>query len=268
MSTNVPDFVRFHQQQNVGVITLHREPQNRVNRQVWTELGEAVRQAAQSGVRALLIRSEGDDFSWGGEFREWPALTSYAARRERFSFSNQVLNTLEQLPIPTVTAVQGRAFGGGFELALHTDLVIAAESARFRFPEATVAVPPLAGGVQRVAERAGRAAAARLVMLSEEIGAAEAARMNLVARVVPDDELADRAFEMAVKLSEGPTRAHAATKLLLSAWAAGGITAADTQMIEIIANVLATNDVAAGVESAARALDSGAARPSIPFRGE
>ncbi|MGW4518040.1 enoyl-CoA hydratase/isomerase family protein [Streptomyces sp. NPDC004393] len=157
MSTNAPAFVRFRQQQNVAVITLRREPQNRINRQVWAELGEAVRQAAQSGVRALLIRSEGDDFSWGGEFREWPTLTSYAARRERFSFSNQVLNTLEQLPIPTVTAVQGRAFGGGFELALHTDLVIAAESARFRFPEVTVAVPPLAGGASS-ASRSGRAA--------------------------------------------------------------------------------------------------------------
>ncbi|MGW4518041.1 enoyl-CoA hydratase/isomerase family protein [Streptomyces sp. NPDC004393] len=105
-------------------------------------------------------------------------------------------------------------------------------------------------------------------MLSEEISAAEAARMNLVARVVPDDELADRALEMAAKLSEGPTRAHAATKLLLSAWAAGGIAGADTQMIEMIANVLTTDDVAVGVESAARALDSGAERPPIVFRGE
>jgi enoyl-CoA hydratase/carnithine racemase len=106
-------FVWFEQQDNYGVITLHREPQNRVNRQVFAELGEAVRQAAQSGVRALLVRSHGHDFCWGGDFREWPSLTSHAARRERFSFSNGILSALEQLPMPTVTAVQGRAFGGG-----------------------------------------------------------------------------------------------------------------------------------------------------------
>jgi enoyl-CoA hydratase/carnithine racemase len=104
-------------------------------------------------------------------------------------------------------------------------------------------------------------------MLSEEIDAAEAARLNIVARIVPDGELHDTAINLVAKLANGPTRAHAATKLLLSAWAAGGIAAADAQMTELIANVLATGDVAAGVAAATRAMESGTERPSLAFQG-
>ena len=260
-------FVRFDARDGVGVVTLHRDPQNRVNRQVFTELGEAVGEAARSGVRAVLVRSEGEDFSQGGDFCEWPTLTTHNARRERFSFSNGVLAMLENLPVPTVTAVQGKAFGGGFELALHTDLIIAGSSARFRFPEVTVAVPPLAGGVQRVAERAGRAVASRLVMLSEEIDAPEAARLGIVARVVPDAELDETAASVAARLANGPTRAHSATKSLLSAWATGGVQGADTQMIELISTVLATEDVATGVAAATTAFEQGTERPVVAFTG-
>jgi enoyl-CoA hydratase/carnithine racemase len=266
-NSNSPEFVRFTVRDAIGLITLHREPQNRVNRQVFSELDRAVGEAARAGVRSILIRAEGEDFSWGGEFREWPRLTSHLARRERFAFSNGVLNKLENMPIPTITAVHGRAFGGGFELALHTDLIIASASARFRFPEATVAVPPLAGGAQRIAERAGRSTATRLVMLSEEIDAGEAARLNLIARVVPDADLIDEAVALATKLASGPTRAHAATKALLSAWASGGVQSADAQMIELISNVLATDDVSAGVAAATTALESGTERPALAFDG-
>lgn len=266
-SSSTSQFVHFTVQDLVGVITLHREPQNRVNRQVFIDLDRALGDAARAGVRSLLIRAEGKDFSLGGEFREWPTLNSYLARRERFAFSNSVLQKLESLPIPTVTAVQGRAFGGGFELALHTDLIVASASARFRFPEATVAVPPLAGGAQRIAERAGRGVAARLVMLSEEIDSAEAARLNLIVRVAPDFDLLSEAMALARKLASGPTRAHAATKGLLSAWAAGGVQGADSQMIELISNVLATDDVSAGVAAATRALESGTERPVLIFDG-
>lgn len=267
MSEGAAKIVRFREEEGVGIVEFQREPQNRVNRSFFEDLSTAIDRAETAGVRALLVRSSGPDFSRGGDFREWTAIATHAARRERFGFSNRVLGRLEALPVPTVCAVHGNCFGGGFELALHTDVVVAARSARFRFPEATVAVPPLAGGAQRVAERAGRQTAVRLVMLSEEIGAEEAARLNLVARVVDDADLEDVSTQIARALAQGPTRAHAATKMLLAAWAAGGVAAADVQMIEIIANVLATDDVAAGVAAATVALESGTARPVLAFEG-
>ncbi|MGO4331704.1 enoyl-CoA hydratase/isomerase family protein [Cupriavidus sp. 2TAF22] len=268
MTSQPSDIVLYELKQNVAIVTLNRAPQNRLTRPLFTQLDQAVRRGVREGARCILFRGNGDDFCQGGDFREWPDLKTHAERRERFGFSNGVLNMIESLSIPTVTQVHGRAFGGGFELALHTDIIIAAESARFRFSEATLGVAPLAGGVQRIAERAGRAVASRLVILSEEIGAGEAKAMNIVARVVPDAELSDAAFDCAAKLAAGPTRAHAVTKAILAAWSAGGVRAADEAMIEHVSVLLTTDDVRRGVASATQAFESGAARPAIEFSGQ
>src|SRR5277367_709048 len=186
--------VRFERQADLAIVTLDNPPENRINRSLYEALESAMRQAARSHCRGLLIRAEGSDFSLGGDFTEWPSLTTHEAKRERFGFSNRILQMIEALPFPTVAAVQGRAFGGGFELALHADVIVSARTARFRFPEVTLGMSPLAGGPQRVAERAGRAAGARLVMFSEELSGAEAARLNIVAKVVPDEELDRRSL--------------------------------------------------------------------------
>ncbi|MGO4306824.1 enoyl-CoA hydratase/isomerase family protein [Cupriavidus sp. RAF12] len=260
--------VRYALQNGVAIVTLNRPPQNRLTRPLYAELETAVRQAAREGARCMLFRSDLDDFCLGGDFREWPHLETHAARRERFGYSNGILNAIESLPIPTITAVNGRAYGGGFEFALHTDLIFAAESARFRFTEATLGVSPLAGGVQRIAERSGRSVAARLVMLSEEITAAEALSLNVVAKVVPDEQLADVALAHAQALAAGPTRAHAVTKSVLAAWSAGGVRSADEAMIEHVSVLLATDDVQRGVTSAIQAIEAGVARPDISFNGQ
>lgn len=262
------EITRYELKSNVAIITLDRPPQNRLTRPLFFQLDTAVRRGIREGARCILFRGAGADFCLGGDFREWPNLANHAARRERFGFSNGVLNAIESLSIPTVTEVHGRAFGGGFELALHTDFIIAGESARFRFSEATLGVAPLAGGVQRVAERAGRSAAARLVMLSEEISAVEALAMQIVTQVVPDTSLSSAAFELAQRLAAGPTRAHSVTKSILSAWSAGGVRAADEAMIEHVSVLLATDDVQRGVASAIEAIEAGKERPAMTFNGQ
>ncbi|EHP41014.1 enoyl-CoA hydratase/isomerase [Cupriavidus basilensis OR16] len=254
--------------QGVAIVTLNRPPQNRLNRPLYAELEAAVRQGVREGARCMLFRSNIDDFCLGGDFREWPHLQTHSARRERFGYSNGILNAIESLPIPTISQINGRAYGGGFEFALHTDLIIAAESARFRFTEATLGVSPLAGGVQRIAERCGRSVAARLVMLSEEITAAEALSLNIVAKVVADEQLAEVALAHAEGLAAGPTRAHAVTKSMLGAWSAGGVRGADEVMIEHVSVLVATDDVQRGVSSAIKAIDAGVARPEISFNGQ
>nr|WP_297383368.1 enoyl-CoA hydratase/isomerase family protein [uncultured Roseateles sp.] len=268
MNAATDELVCYEQREQVALVTIQRPPQNRLTRQLFAQLETAARRAVAEGARCVLFRGSGPDFCLGGDFREWPHLTTHAARRERFGFSNGVLNMIESLSIPTIAQVHGRAFGGGFELALHTDIIIAAESARFRFTEATLGVAPLAGGVQRVAERAGRAAAASLVMLSKEVSATDALCLGLVAEVVPDAELADVAERHATRLAQGPTRAHAATKSILAAWSAGGIRAADEAMIEHVSVLLGTDDVQRGVASAIPALEAGTARPPMTFNGQ
>lgn len=262
------ELVRYERREGVAIVTLQRPPQNRLTRPLYIQLESAVRTAIADGARCLLLRGSGADFCMGGDFREWPQLATHAARRERFGYSNGVLNMIESLSIPTIAQVHGRAFGGGFELALHTDIIVAAESARFRFTEATLGVAPLAGGIQRVAERAGRSVAANLVMLSREVSANEALRMGLVAEVAPDAQLAEVAEMHASALAQGPTRAHAVTKSILGAWSAGGVRGADEVMIEHVSALLATDDVQRGVASAIPALESGAARPPMTFSGQ
>lgn len=260
--------IRHTIRDGVAIVTLNRPPQNRLTRPLYAELEAAIRHGVRAGARAMLFRSELADFCLGGDFREWPHLETHSARRERFGYSNGILNAIESLPIPTICEVNGRAYGGGFELALHTDLIFAGESARFRFTEATLGVSPLAGGVQRIAERCGRAVAARLVMLSEEITAAEALSMNILAKVVPDASLAETAMRHAVQLASGPTRAHAVTKSVLGAWSAGGVRSADEVMIEQVSVLLATDDVQRGVQSAITAIEAGQPRPDVPFHGQ
>lgn len=262
-----PEFVRCEQHEGFAIVTLARPPQNRLVRPLYQQLDDAVRNAVRQGARCVLFRGDGPDFCLGGDFREWPQLGTHAARHERFGYSNGVLNMIESLSVPTIAQVQGRAFGGGFELALHADIIIAADTAKFRFTEATLGVAPLAGGVQRVAERAGRAVAANLVMLSREVGAAEAQRLGLVAEVVPEHRVAEVAEAHARTLATGPTRAHAVTKAILAAWSAGGVRAADEAMIEHVSVLLATDDVQRGVASAIPALEAGTARPDMQFSG-
>ncbi len=262
------EFASFSRKHDIGYVTLHRSPENRASRHLVADIEEALRDVTLSEVRAVVVKALGPDFCLGGEFREWPSYSDYPQRKERWTFSNGVLSMLEDLPVPTIAAVRGRAYGFGFELALRTDLIVAAETARFRFPKSSLAVFPLAGGAQRIAERAGRSVAARLIMLSEEISAEDAKALNIISHVVPEATLDAGTDEIAGKLAAGPTRAYTATKAVLAAWGSGGIPAADMAMIEAIPNVLATHDVATAIAAASEALAAGRPPPALQFRGE
>jgi enoyl-CoA hydratase/carnithine racemase len=178
-----------------------------------------------------------------------------------------VFNRFERLPLPVIAAVQGLCFGGGLELAIRADVIIAGESSRFGHPEQSLGIVTLLGGIYRVAERAGRARAAEWAMTSEQVPAATMERFGVVNRVVPDADLARESAEFAQKVAKGPTRAYAAHKALLRAWAVGGVSAADEAMFDIAMPVFDTEDVKAGIPSAVNALKAGKPRPVLPFKG-
>jgi len=163
--------------------------------------------------------------------------------------------------------VQGMAFGGGFELALNCDFVVAAENAIFRCVEVTTGMLPIAGALQRLAERAGRTWASRWAMLGEPITGALAGRLGIVSHVVPEAEVAPVAKELAQKLATGPTRSYAATRTLLKAWSAGGVPLADAMMLDVSMDLYRTDDVARGFLSTAKAFDQGIEPPAMVFNG-
>ncbi|MEV7974489.1 enoyl-CoA hydratase/isomerase family protein [Streptomyces sp. NPDC086519] len=251
---------------DVATIVLDNPPQNRFAPEFTQELSDIVDAITRSPARAVVLRAEGPDFSYGGDFRPWvgAGLTSL---RADFDQALAVINRFEQLPIPVVAAVQGLCYGGGFELALRADIILAGESARFGHPEQSLGIVTLLGGIHRVAERAGRARAYEWALTSEQVPATVMAEAGVINRVVPDDELHAEAEAFARKIAQGPTRAHVVHKALLRSWATGGIPAADQQLSDLAVPLFETEDVKDGLVSAAKALKEGRPRPVLPFKG-
>jgi enoyl-CoA hydratase/carnithine racemase len=250
----------------VATLTLNNPPQNRIDEQMADELADATAAIAGSGARAVLLRAEGPDFSFGGDITPWPD-ADVRELRSLFERYMSVFNAFERLPLPVIAAVQGLCFGGGFELALRADVIVAAESARFGHPEQTIAIVTLLGGIYRVAERAGRSRAAEWALTSEQVPAAVMAAAGVVNRVVPDEALVPEATAFARRLAQGPTRAYAAHKTLLRAWAVGGVAAADEVMFDIAMPLFETEDAKTGLPSAVNALRAGRSRPALEFEG-
>jgi enoyl-CoA hydratase/carnithine racemase len=194
---------------NIALITLNNPPQNRLSLQILDELDVALTAIGDSETRALLLRADGADFSFGGDIVPWPD-TSTRELRTLFERYMNTFNRFERLSIPTVAAVQGLCFGGGLELAVRADVIIAAETARFGHPEQSLAIVTLLGGVYRVAERAGRSKAIEWALTAEQVPARMMEQHGVVNRVVPDDKLLDEAMAVVLKLATGPTRSQGA----------------------------------------------------------
>lgn len=250
----------------IATIVLDRPPQNRIDDQMVNELAEAVAAIERSGARAVLVRNEGENFSFGGDITNWPE-ASIQELRERFGYYMSVFNRFERMPMPVIAAVQGLCFGGGLELALRADMIIAGESSTFGHPEQSLGIVTVLGGIYRVAERAGRSRAAEWALTSERVPAATMERFGVVNRVVPDAQLLQEARAFAQKVAQGPTRAYAAHKALLRAWAVGGVSAADDAMLDIAMPLFETDDVRRGLKSAVDALKAGKPRPVLDFKG-
>jgi enoyl-CoA hydratase/carnithine racemase len=251
----------------IATISLNNPPQNRLTDQMIGELEDALTAVSRNHVRAVLLRAEGPDFSFGGDILPWDGMSNEALRSLFERYMN-VFNRFERLPVPVIAAVRGLCFGGGFELAVRADIIFAAASATFGHPEQTLGIVTLLGGVYRLAERAGRARASEWAMTSQPVSAEEMARYGVVNRVVVDDELDEAAMSFVQKLAQGPTRAYAAHKALLRIWAVAGVSAADEAMFDIAMPLFETNDVQTGLRSAVDALHAGKPRPAIRFNGK
>lgn len=256
--------VRFERQGVIGRIVLANPPRNLIDRRFSESLRQAVHDASESDIRVLVVQTEGPHFSFGSDLREWID-KDVNWFRTFIAEVNLSFRAIEALKVPTIAAVQGVTFGGGFELALTCDFIVAAESAVFRCVEVTSGMVPAAGALQRLAERVGRGRASRLVMLGEPISAPVAGQLGIATQVVPDAELAQTVEAMAQKLAIGPTKSYAATRTLLKAWSFGGVPAADGVMLEAVTNLFTTEDCTRAILNRAEAIDRGVQAPEIIF---
>lgn len=160
-----------------------------------------------------------------------------------------MIHQLEDLPVPTVFAAHALCLTAAFEISLACDLLLAAESARFGLVEIVVGLTPSMGGPQRLVERAGPARARELIYTGELFDAATLERWNVVNRVLPDEGFDDAARAFALRLSQGPTRAHAATKTIVRTAATSGVRAADDITPLVSGALFGTDDLQNAVAS-------------------
>lgn len=248
----------------IATITLTNPPQNRLTIEMAGQIEAAVIAVSESAARVLIVQADGPDFSWGGDITFWPG-AELGYLRSFFERYLTVMNRLERLPIPTIAAVRGLCFGGGFETALRCDVIIAERSAQFGHPEQTLAVTTLLGGVYRVAERAGRAYAADLAFTSRKVSADEMQVRGVVTEVVADGALDEAVAAYAARLADGPTKAHAAHKALLRIWALGGVQAADEALMDISVPLFESEDTQRALASAVNSLAKSVPRPTLTF---
>lgn len=201
------DLVRTELADGVAVVTLDNPPLNLVTLELTRRLEEALdRLAVDPACRALLVTGAGERaFCAGSDVKEFPDLAAPGrAVAVKMTREIRVWSKLDDFPKPTVAAIHGLAYGGGLELAVACDLILAEEGARLALPEVKLGVFPGSGGTVRVTRRIGEGRAKEMMFLGEPIDAATALAWGLVNRVVPRGRLFEEARALARRLAEGP----------------------------------------------------------------
>src|SRR3954463_9172006 len=186
---------------SVGIATLHRpDALNALNTALLNELADALEAWDRgSEVRCMIVTGSERAFAAGADIKEMQP-KSYSEMYRENLFGAQ-FDRIARIRKPLIAAVAGHALGGGCELALACDFIIAAETAKFGQPEITLGIMPGLGGSQRLTRAVGKAKAMDLCLTGRVMGAAEAEASGLVARVVPADFLMEEALKAAQKIA-------------------------------------------------------------------
>ena len=187
---------------HVGLITLNRpKALNALCVALVDELGQAIKDFEQDDdIRALVVTGSEKAFAAGADIKEMADKDFKDVFLEDFITDDW--EVLAKCRKPTIAAVAGYALGGGCELAMMADIILAADNAKFGQPEITIGTIPGAGGTQRLTRAIGKSRAMEMVLTGRQLMAEEAAQIGLVSRVVPVDELLDEAVKVASKIAE------------------------------------------------------------------
>ncbi|HET9810977.1 MAG TPA: enoyl-CoA hydratase [Sphingomicrobium sp.] len=216
------EHVRIHRDESVLAITLARpERRNAISVAMYEALADAFEKAAgDRSLRLITIAGEGQDFTAGNDLKDFLA----ALPRDSDKIPVwRLLRALARNSVPLVAAVQGNAVGIGTTLLLHCDLVVAAQSARFRLPFVDLGLVPEAASSLILPGLCGRRRAARYLLLAEPFGADEAFHAGIVSHVVPDGELTAAFAGIVERLLAKPPEALRLTQSLLRQSASGEV---------------------------------------------
>ena len=224
----------------LAILTLNNPPNNLLNNEFIDNINNNIVSSERAGARTILFISKLKHFSGGAD----PKFLG----KSRFNKDPmKLINIIENAKIPTVAAINGATLGGGFELAIGCDFIIAADTSRIGLVEASVGLMPLAGGVQRLVERVGMARAKEMSMFGRRYDANTLEKWGIINIVVPEIQLHDSALSFAKQLASGPTIALKEIKRIANFSSKYGIKKADKEMETSIKKVLNSKDAKAGV---------------------
>ncbi|WP_262692755.1 enoyl-CoA hydratase [Kordiimonas aestuarii] len=189
--------ILLDKQEGVGLITFNRpDALNALNSTLLGELGDALLALdADDEVGAIVVTGSEKAFAAGADIKEMSELTfADVAKSNLFGGINDIFARVRK---PVIAAVSGYALGGGCEIAMACDFIVAADTAKFGQPEIKLGVIPGIGGSQRLTRLVGKSKAMDMMLTGRMMGAEEAERSGLVSRIVPVDDLLDKVMEIA-----------------------------------------------------------------------
>ena len=218
--------IQLEMHASICVLTLNRPDRlNALTVQVAKDFNAGIHEALERGARVIVLTGAGRAFCAGGDVREMQDIAGTEGRAEAFfdeplHLLNESILLIRQTPVPFIAAVNGVASGGGCNLALACDLVIAAESAKFNQAFIKIGLVPDCGGTFMLPRLVGWKRAAELMFTGDLITAQRAAEMGMINSVATDGELMSQVMAMAEKLANAPTAAIGRIKQLIDASAA------------------------------------------------
>ena len=187
--------------EGVGLIRINRpEARNALNLEVRKLIGQSLTEMSDDdSVRCIVLTGNDKAFAAGADIKE---MANASTIDMLLRGTQKMWRTIYACPKPVIAAVSGFALGGGCELAMTCDIIIAGESAKFGQPEVKIGIIPGGGGTQRFPRTVGKYKAMRYVLTGDLFGAKEADAMGLISEIVPDAEVEKRAIAMAVQIAE------------------------------------------------------------------
>lgn len=238
---------------NIAILTMVYRPYNLLGPKLINAIVTEVEAARNAGSRAIVIRSGLRHFSAGADLdifdQRVAAGEADQSKEGRRLTGVEFLRFMELLPVPLIASVHGVCLGGGLELALSCDYIVAATSAKIGSVEATLGLHPLLGGIQRQVQRIGAARAKEMSMLARRYDAPTLEKWGLINLTVSEEALFNTTLSVAEEFAQGPTLAHAATKELVHIAVNEGVDAADAAMTRVQAPIWASEDLKAGLAS-------------------
>ena len=241
--------VRVERDGPLAIMTFDHPPVNLWDKALDAGFRDALTDIESNPPRALLIRAEGRVFTGGVDVSVFDEAAESNTYIELLEGLLEFPTRIEAFEFPVVFSAHALTLTWALEVALACDIILAADDCSFGLVEARIGLTPAMGGTQRFAARAGDGRAREFVMTGEPFPATSLHEWGVVNRLYPADQVDAEAHKLAMRLANGPTRAHYATKQILREARDAGVAAADAITPRVSGELFETEDLLGGVKS-------------------